>query len=57
MSPAETEAFEAEAYWREALLVRRCDDQGKLQGLRTPDFDHYRALIQRWATAPPQAAG
>jgi [1-hydroxy-2-(trimethylamino)ethyl]phosphonate dioxygenase len=52
MSRSETAAFEAEPYWREALLVRRCDDQGKVQGLRTPDFDHYRPLIERWA-APP----
>jgi phosphonate degradation associated HDIG domain protein len=52
MSTAETAAFEAEPYWREALLVRRCDDQGKVQGLHTPDFAHYRPLIERWA-APP----
>jgi phosphonate degradation associated HDIG domain protein len=47
MTPEETQAFEAEPYWREALLVRRCDDQGKVQGLTTPDFAHYRPLMQR----------
>lgn len=49
MSPVETQAFEAEPYWREALLVRRCDDQGKVQGLKTPGFEHYRSLIDRCA--------
>jgi phosphonate degradation associated HDIG domain protein len=52
MSRTETEVFEAEPYWREALLVRRCDDQGKVQGLKTPGFAHYRPLIERWATEP-----
>jgi phosphonate degradation associated HDIG domain protein len=52
MSPSETAAFEAEPYWQAALLVRRCDDQGKVQGLRTPDFGHYRSLIEQWAVRP-----
>jgi phosphonate degradation associated HDIG domain protein len=51
MSSAELAAFEAEPYHREALLVRRCDDQGKVSGLRTVAFAHYRALIDRLATA------
>jgi phosphonate degradation associated HDIG domain protein len=51
MSVTETKAFEAEPFWREALLVRRCDDQGKVQGLRTPGFDYYRPLIERFTTA------
>jgi len=51
---AETAAFEAEPFWREALLVRRCDDQGKVQGLRTPDFSHYRSLIEQLAITPAQ---
>jgi phosphonate degradation associated HDIG domain protein len=49
MSPAEAAAFEAEPYCREAVLVRQWDDQGKIAGLRTPDFGHYRALIERLA--------
>jgi predicted HD phosphohydrolase len=57
MSAAETAAFEAEPHWREALLVRRCDDQGKVQGLRTPNFDHYRSLIEHWATQSMKSAG
>jgi phosphonate degradation associated HDIG domain protein len=50
MSAAEATAFEAEAYCREAILVRQWDDQGKIAGLRTPDFEHYRALIERLAS-------
>jgi gamma-butyrobetaine dioxygenase len=57
MSPAEIAAFESEPHWREALVVRRCDDQGKLQGLRTADFDHYRPLIERWAAPRTQSTG
>jgi phosphonate degradation associated HDIG domain protein len=49
MSSAEAAAFEAEPYWREAILVRQCDDRAKIAGLATPDFDHYRALIERFA--------
>jgi phosphonate degradation associated HDIG domain protein len=57
MSPAEIAAFEAEPHWREALVVRRCDDQGKLQGLRTADLEHYRPLIERWAMPRTQSTG
>jgi phosphonate degradation associated HDIG domain protein len=45
MSRAEVTAFEAEPHYREAVLLRRWDDQGKVVGLRTPDFDYYRTLI------------
>jgi predicted HD phosphohydrolase len=47
MSRAETMAFESEAYFREAILVRQWDDQGKVTGLRTPDFSHYAGIIDR----------
>jgi phosphonate degradation associated HDIG domain protein len=49
MLPAEVAAFEAEPYHREAVLVRQWDDRGKIAGLRTPDFTHYRSLIDRLA--------
>jgi [1-hydroxy-2-(trimethylamino)ethyl]phosphonate dioxygenase len=52
MVPAEIDAFEAEPYHRDAVRVRQWDDQGKIAGLRTPDFSHYRVLIDRLA-APP----
>ena len=34
-----------EPIYREALLLRQCDDQGKIVGLQTPGFDRYRCLI------------
>ena len=49
MSPAEIAAFEAEPFWRDAVRVRRWDDQGKVAGLKTPGFEHYRPLIERLA--------
>jgi HAD superfamily hydrolase (TIGR01509 family) len=49
MSAVETTAFEAEPYWREAVLLRQFDDQGKISGLSTPPFEHYRPLIERFA--------
>jgi [1-hydroxy-2-(trimethylamino)ethyl]phosphonate dioxygenase len=51
MSITERRAFEAEPYWREAVLLRQFDDQGKIGGLDTPPFEHYRALIERFARA------
>ena len=53
MSDAEVAAFELEPYRREAVLVRQWDDQGKIAGLRTPDFMSYRTLIERLAAAAP----
>jgi phosphonate degradation associated HDIG domain protein len=53
MNYTEQLAFEAEPYWREAVLLRQFDDQGKIGGLRTPPFEHYRALIERFARAEP----
>jgi [1-hydroxy-2-(trimethylamino)ethyl]phosphonate dioxygenase len=47
MSREEVASFENEPYCREAVLLRRCDDQGKIQGLKTPGFDHYHELITR----------
>jgi phosphonate degradation associated HDIG domain protein len=51
MSAKEIAAFESEPYWRDALSIRRCDDQGKIAGLKTPGFEHYRPLIDRLARA------
>ncbi len=49
MTPVEIAAFETEPHWREAVRVRRWDDEGKIAGLRTADFEHYRPLIERLA--------
>jgi predicted HD phosphohydrolase len=47
MSGAEIIAFEAEPFRQDALQLRRRDDQGKIAGLRTPGFLHFRGLIER----------
>jgi phosphonate degradation associated HDIG domain protein len=49
MSAAELAGFEAEPFWRDAILLRQWDDQGKVQGLTTPDLTEYRDLIERLA--------
>lgn len=47
MSASETAMFETLAYHREAIRIRRWDDWGKEQGLRTPSFRDFRPLLQR----------
>ena len=49
MSAAEIAAFEAHPFHREAVLLRRCDDQGKIANMKTRDFASYRALIEACA--------
>lgn len=49
MSRAEVEAFEAERHFRDAVLLRRWDDQAKIVGFPTPDFAHYAPMIERLA--------
>jgi len=49
MSPNELTAFEAEPYFRDAVLLRRWDDQAKIVGYPTPDFEHFRPLVERLA--------
>ena len=55
MSAVEIAALESEAYWRDAVRVRRWDDQGKIAGLKTPGFEHYRPLIDRLAQVATRA--
>jgi phosphonate degradation associated HDIG domain protein len=52
MSGAEIDAFRAEPYHQDAVRLRRWDDEGKMAGLRTPGFLHYRELIERHKAAP-----
>ena len=47
MSAAEAARFEGERFHQEAVRLRRWDDQGKAAGLTTPEFEHYRAMIDR----------
>jgi phosphonate degradation associated HDIG domain protein len=50
MSDAEIMVFETEPHFRDAILLRQWDDQGKVAGLATPPFSHYREIINRCAT-------
>jgi len=47
MAAHETAAFEAERFYREAIRVRQWDDQGKVAGLKTPNVEDYRRLLER----------
>lgn len=49
MSPQERSQFETERYFREAVRIRRWDDQGKVAGLKTPGLEAYRDLIEGFA--------
>ena len=46
MSADEVVSFEAEPGYRDALIVRRCDDRGKVAGLTTRRLEDYRGLLQ-----------
>jgi [1-hydroxy-2-(trimethylamino)ethyl]phosphonate dioxygenase len=52
MSGPEVARFETLPFWREALRVRRWDDQGKVAGLATLSLSDYRALIERFGRQP-----
>jgi len=49
MTVNEVARFESEPHFREAVLVRRCDDLGKVAGLATPRLEDYIALIEELA--------
>jgi [1-hydroxy-2-(trimethylamino)ethyl]phosphonate dioxygenase len=49
MSASERAHFETQPLWREALRVRRWDDQGKVAGLKTLALNDYAPLIERVA--------
>jgi phosphonate degradation associated HDIG domain protein len=49
MGPGESLQFETERFYAEAVQVRRCDDQGKVSGLKTPGLAEYRGLIEQFA--------
>ena len=51
MSAAETAAFEREPHHREAVRVRRWDDQGKVAGLETPPLAAYLERLNAAARA------
>lgn len=39
-------AFERHAHWREAVALRRCDDQAKIVDLEVPGWDRYVELLR-----------
>ena len=49
MSARELAQFETQPFWREALRVRRWDDQGIVAGLKTLALSDYAPLIERVA--------
>ena len=49
MSPSALAHFETQPFWREAVRVRRWDDQGKVAGLKTLALSDYAPLIERVA--------
>ncbi|HMD99875.1 MAG TPA: HD domain-containing protein [Terriglobia bacterium] len=46
-SEAEARQFEEHRYFREAVRVRRWDDQAKTPGLDVPGIEHYREAIEK----------
>jgi phosphonate degradation associated HDIG domain protein len=46
MAAHEVAQFETEPFHRDAVRVRQWDDQGKVEGLKTPGLGDYRALIE-----------
>ncbi|HEY7887238.1 MAG TPA: HD domain-containing protein [Steroidobacteraceae bacterium] len=50
MSADEVAGFEAEPGYRDAIVVRRCDDRGKQAGLTTRRLEDYSELLQSLAT-------
>jgi predicted HD phosphohydrolase len=51
MVTEEVRAFEREPWYREAVRVRRWDDQGKVAGLKTPALADFVPLIEAVAAA------
>ncbi len=49
MAAHEITEFENEPFYKNAVRVRRWDDQGKVAGLKTPGLGDYRALIEEMA--------
>lgn len=49
MSADDISAFETEPGYRDALIVRRCDDRGKVAGLATRRLEDYEGLLESLA--------
>lgn len=51
LSPAEIEAFEAQAHANDAVTARRWDDLSKQAEVQTPPLTHFMAMLERCAAA------
>jgi phosphonate degradation associated HDIG domain protein len=49
MRAEETLQFERHGFYREAVRLRRWDDEAKIPGLVVPGLEHYRALLEALA--------
>jgi phosphonate degradation associated HDIG domain protein len=49
MSPEQRKEFEALPHYREAVRLRKWDDQAKIPGLDVPGLDHYRRYLEESA--------
>ena len=56
MSAEEVHAFEGNPYYRDAVTLRKWDDQGKIQNLEVPGIESYVPLIEQLANEKLQAA-
>lgn len=45
LNPVEVASFETNPGWKDAVALRRWDDQGKVDGLDVPSLDSYRPLL------------
>ena len=50
MNQSEIDSFESNPFYREAVKVRRYDDDGKVAGLTINSLEHYRPLLETLLT-------
>lgn len=49
MSRPESAQFETEPFHRDAVLIRRCDDRGKVAGMKTSRLEEFGPMIEALA--------
>src|ERR1700722_17279212 len=54
MAAHEVARFETEPFHKDAVRIRKWDDQGKVAGLKTPGLRDYRAMIEELAANTPR---
>ncbi len=47
MSKVEIEEFESKPFYKEAVMVRHWDDEGKVAGMETKSFSDYTAMLEK----------